>query len=106
MNLFPKLFLSTFDDPYINLSIENQLLLNIRPDERILFLYNNQESVVLGRFQNPWLECNLKKISERKINLVRRQSGGGCVYHDKGNLNFSFLYPEKEHSSNWIFYEI
>lgn len=47
--------------------------------------------MIIGRAQNPWLECNLKKMSEENVLLVRRQSGGGAVYHDLGNLNFSIL---------------
>lgn len=50
--------------------------------------------MVLGRFQNPWIECNLPYLVESDIWLVRRQSGGGCVFHDEGNLNFSFITPD------------
>lgn len=48
----------------------------------------------MGRFQNPWLECHLPYLVQNDIWMVRRQSGGGCVYHDEGNLNFSFITPD------------
>jgi lipoate-protein ligase A len=54
----------------------------------------NRPCVVLGRFQNPWLECHLPYLVQNDIWIVRRQSGGGCVFHDEGNLNYSFIYPE------------
>ena len=60
-------------------------------DLPILFFYVNRPCVVLGRFQNPWIETNLNYLVKNDIWLVRRQSGGGCVFHDEGNLNFSFI---------------
>ena len=60
----------------------------------LAFFYINRPCVVLGRFQNPWLECNLPYLAKNDIWMVRRQSGGGCVFHDEGNLNYSFIYPE------------
>lgn len=92
-----KIFISKFTDPYINLSIEDYLFWHVISNSSnnycpsILFLYQNDPTVVIGRAQNPWLETNLPWIKENKINLIRRQSGGGTVYHDLGNLNYSFL---------------
>ena len=92
-----KIFISKFTDPYINLSIEDYLFRHVISSSNnnycpsILFLYQNDPTVVIGRAQNPWLETNLPWIKENKINLIRRQSGGGTVYHDLGNLNYSFL---------------
>jgi lipoate-protein ligase A len=63
-------------------------------DLPLAFFYVNRPCVVLGRFQNPWLECHLPYLAENDIWMVRRQSGGGCVFHDEGNLNYSFIYPE------------
>ncbi len=92
-----KVFISKFTDPFINLSIEDYLFRHVISNSNnnycpsILFLYQNDPTVVIGRAQNPWLETNLHWIKENKINLIRRQSGGGTVYHDLGNLNYSFL---------------
>ncbi len=59
----------------------------------LLFLYVNRPCVVLGRFQNPWIETHLPYLAKEDIWLVRRQSGGGCVFHDEGNLNYCFMVP-------------
>ncbi len=92
-----KIFQSPYHDPYLNLAYEDWLLKNITGDELIVFLYSNSPSIVLGRFQNPWLECDIQKLLESDVKLVRRQSGGGTVYHDLGNLNFSFIRPTRDH---------
>ena len=84
-----KLFITDNLDPWLNLAIEDWLL--NREDlknDKVLFVYRNKPSIVIGRFQNPWLECNLKAMSDNNICFVRRQSGGGAVYHDEGNSNF------------------
>lgn len=98
MSLKSKIIIVISDsyDPYQNLAIENDLLLSLGPKEKILFFYINRPSVVLGRFQNPWVECDLEKLKSADVALVRRQSGGGCVYHDEGNLNWSFIDSQRE----------
>lgn len=85
-----NIVLSPFENPFINLAVEDYLLRH-SGHLPILFFFVNRPCVVLGRFQNPWVETNLKYLVENDIWLVRRQSGGGCVYHDQGNLNFSFI---------------
>ncbi|MDF2690801.1 MAG: lipoate--protein ligase [Gammaproteobacteria bacterium] len=60
-------------------------------------LYRNSPSVVIGRAQNPWIECHLENMQKHKVGLVRRQSGGGTVFHDLGNLNFSFFSPKQDY---------
>lgn len=88
-----KVVCSPFKNPYINLSLED-FFLRGGADLPLLFFYVNRPCVVLGRFQNPWIETNLPYLTQNDIWMVRRQSGGGCVYHDEGNLNFSFITPE------------
>jgi len=88
-----NVFVSPYQNPFINLALEDHFLRG-GADLPLLFFYVNRPSVVLGRFQNPWLECNLPYLVEKDIWLVRRQSGGGCVFHDEGNLNYCFIYPD------------
>jgi lipoate-protein ligase A len=88
-----NVFVSPYHNPFINLALEDYFLRG-GADLPLAFFYVNRPCVVLGRFQNPWLECHLPYLVQNDIWLVRRQSGGGCVYHDEGNLNYSFIYPE------------
>jgi lipoate---protein ligase len=88
-----NVFLSPFNNPFINLALEDYFLRG-GANLPVAFFYINRPCVVLGRFQNPWLECHLPFLVENDIWMVRRQSGGGCVFHDEGNLNYSFIYPE------------
>jgi lipoate-protein ligase A len=78
-------------DPWFNLATEDWIFQEMNPDTNILFLWRNSETVVIGRFQNPWTECNTQKMDDDSIKLARRQSGGGAVFHDLGNTNFTFL---------------
>ncbi|KAH8685397.1 hypothetical protein BGZ60DRAFT_365610 [Tricladium varicosporioides] len=90
-----QIYLSRTKDPYLNLSIEHYLLQKSAPESTILFLYTNRPSIILGRNQNPWTEVNLPLLrsSPLKPDLVRRRSGGGTVFHDEGNVNYSVICP-------------
>ncbi len=72
-----------------NLALEEYLLLH--SDDDILLFYFNDKAVILGKHQNPWKEVDLNFCSENKIDVRRRLSGGGTVYHDLNNLNFSYI---------------
>ncbi|MGV1237434.1 lipoate--protein ligase [Enterococcus hirae] len=81
-------------DPRINLAIEQFLLQEMPVDEPILLFYINEPSIIIGRNQNTIEEINRDYVEQQGIHVVRRLSGGGAVYHDFGNLNFSFIMPD------------
>ena len=107
-----QIYTSRNHDPFVNLSIEHFLLQNSPHDSTVLYLYVNSPCVVIGRNQNPWLEANLKLLRQTQLSegegklrgrqshevnkyipIVRRRSGGGAVFHDEGNINYSVICP-------------
>lgn len=78
-------------DPRINLAIEEFAVKNLDIDETYLLFYINEPSIIIGKNQNTIEEINTKYVEDHGIHVVRRLSGGGAVYHDLGNLNFSFI---------------
>jgi len=80
-------------DPALNLALEEYLIRNISPAEELLLFYINEPSIIIGRHQNTVAEINVEYVREQGLHVVRRLSGGGAVYHDLGNLNFSFIAP-------------
>lgn len=79
------------NDPRINLAIEEYALRNFNPGNDYLLFYINEPSIIIGRNQNTLEEINFDYVEEKGLHVVRRVSGGGAVYHDFGNLNFSFI---------------
>lgn len=102
-----QMHVSQSRDPFLNLSVEHYLLQNSPSYSTILFLYVNRPCVVIGRNQNPWLEVDLHLLKESRarvknqpidspsesVQLVRRRSGGGSVFHDEGNVNYCVICP-------------
>jgi lipoate---protein ligase len=92
-----KYIISNNYDPYYNLALEEYLLSNVKAGECILYLWQNEKTVVIGKNQNPFKECKIKELTDEGGRLVRRLSGGGAVFHDFGNLNFTFLVQKKDY---------
>ena len=88
-------------DPRLNLALEEYLLRNVHLEEPILLFYSNEPSAILGRNQNVWEEVDLDYAETHGVHVVRRLSGGGAVYHDLGNLNFSFITTGSENLHNF-----
>ncbi|MCF6776244.1 lipoate--protein ligase [Thiotrichales bacterium 19X7-9] len=88
-----KLYIQHQTNPFYNLAVEKYLYNHIACNDPILYLWRNNPCVVIGRAQNPWIECNLDFMKQNNIPMIRRHSGGGTVFHDLNNLNFSFLSP-------------
>ncbi len=86
-----SLVISDGTDPRRNLALESALMASVRENEMILYLWQNADTVVIGRNQNVRKECNLTNIRKDGVTIVRRPSGGGAVYHDLGNQNYTFL---------------
>lgn len=82
---------NNINDPMVNLAMEEYVLKEIPTDDSYFLFYVNQPSIIIGKNQNTHEEINEQYTRENDIKAVRRVSGGGAVYHDEGNLNFSFI---------------
>ncbi|MBN2796292.1 MAG: lipoate--protein ligase [Clostridia bacterium] len=93
-----RLIISKSHNPYENMAIEKMLMDEVEASELILYVYVNEPSLVIGRHQNPWKEIEMSSLVDSSIHIVRRLSGGGTVFHDKGNLNYAFIYRKQTSS--------
>ena len=92
-----RILKSAVTNPWFNLATEDWIFNTLNSDSHTLFLWRNSETVVIGRSQNPWVECKINKMEADDVFLARRQSGGGAVFHDLGNTNFTFLSPKADY---------
>lgn len=95
-----KFYQSTSFNPHENLSLEEKLMDECKKDELIFYLWQNKDTVVIGKNQSAKDQCDLESMKENNITLARRSSGGGAVYHDMGNLNFTFITKSKDFDLN------
>jgi len=95
-----SIIISNTGDGFTNLATD-EYILGLYHEGRMhgvaLYFYVNDNAVIIGRNQNAWRECNLRRMEQMGVQLVRRHTGGGAVYHDGGNLNFSFITDEKHY---------
>ncbi|CAF3443374.1 unnamed protein product [Rotaria socialis] len=103
-----RVLISKSTNVYTNLALERYLAENIKhqPKTRLLLLWRNQPCVVVGRYQNPFAESDIKYLAEKQIDLARRYSGGGTCYHDLGNLNVTIVTTREDYNRkknlHWI----
>lgn len=97
-----SVFMSQSTDIYTNLALEDWMYRNMDfSNHHVMMVWRNEPCVVIGRHQNPWLEANVPLLSEKDIALARRNSGGGTVYHDRGNLNVTFFTPRERYDRKY-----
>ena len=89
---------STGVNPHRNLAVEEYLFSRCGEDEAILYLWQNENTIVIGKNQNAWRECRISRIEEDGAVIARRISGGGAVFHDLGNLYFTFLVSKENYN--------
>ena len=90
-----RIIMGDSTNPWHNLAVEALLFESLGPEECVFYLWQNKNTVVIGRHQNAWKECRVKLLEDEGGFLARRSSGGGAVFHDLGNLNFTFILPRE-----------
>lgn len=93
----PYFLISETTDPFENIASEETLMHAVQPGEYLLFLWQNANTIVIGRNQSAWKECRVAEFEEDGGTIARRLSGGGAVFHDIGNLNFTFIAADSEY---------
>ncbi len=95
----PQIVISNQFNPYLNIAVENHLFTQRLDGGAVLYLWRNRRTVVIGQNQNPYAECDLARLEADGGHLMRRRTGGGAVYHDMGNLNFTFVAPNESYDT-------
>ncbi|MBR0598553.1 lipoate--protein ligase [Sinanaerobacter chloroacetimidivorans] len=93
-------------DPYFNLALEEYFVKYRDLNEDILILWQNEPTIVVGKNQNTYEEIDLDYVKKNNINIVRRMSGGGAVYHDLGNLNYTIIKNDGQHKNDFSFFAL
>jgi len=94
-----SVWVSKSQDIFHNLALEDWIYRNMNfTNHHLLLLWKNLPCVVIGRHQNPWRECNVKTMKACNVRLARRNSGGGTVYHDLGNVNCTFFTSREDYN--------
>ncbi|MBN1525852.1 MAG: lipoate--protein ligase [Spirochaetales bacterium] len=96
-------YISPSPAPPANLALEEYLVATLPFNTNAIIFYRNNSSVIIGKHQNPWKECNVITARKKNIGIYRRISGGGTVYHDEGNLNYSFIMNKESYCQNSIY---
>ena len=90
-------YMSDSTDGWRNLATDGFFLENLKKDDIMLYFYVNANAVIIGKNQNAWRECNVDAMEKDGVQVVRRHTGGGAVFHDDRNLNFSFIMNEEQY---------
>jgi len=96
-----QVFVSSSYDVYSNLALEDWFYQNVEFSDGscdFMFLWRNKPCIVIGRHQNVWAECSVSEAFRAGIEVARRRSGGGTVYHDIGNINITFFTSRKSYN--------
>lgn len=97
-----SVFISQSNDIFTNLALEDWFYRHFDfTNHHVLMLWSNDPCVVIGRHQNPFYETNVSNLQKLGIALARRNSGGGSVYHDRGNLNMTFFTPRERYNRKY-----
>lgn len=98
-HIVKSVYISQSKDIFTNLALEDWLYRNFDfTHHHVMLLWRNSPCIVIGRHQNPWIEANFNETNQQGIELARRNSGGGTVYHDEGNLNITFFTPRERYN--------
>lgn len=90
-----RILIANTHDPYFNLATEDWIFRDMSLDSKVLYIWRNANTIVIGRGQNAWSECDLAATQRDEVKIARRHSGGGAVFQDLGNTCFTFMTPRE-----------